>query len=114
MPKTGLDPIGGLDGNNKDFLQFRGQDTMTKHDDEGNNEYLASVEYPVSSAQKTQIFSQQGRNAISAHRDNTFNIQLFWQRSLSPTPTQLLLWWLFSVPHELVFFSVIDHISFND
>jgi len=43
---------------------------MPKHDNEGDSEYLTSVESPV---QKTWFISQHSKSAIRAHRGNTLS-----------------------------------------
>jgi len=52
---------------------------ITAHDHEGNSEHLASVESPVPSVQKTQIYSPTySKSSISAHKANTLNIQFMF------------------------------------
>ena len=81
----------------KDFLKFRRQRfLMPKHDDDGNSNWL-SVVSPVSSVQKTQIYSPVQQESVRA---NTFNIQLMFCKEVFLKMKHFLLWWLISVVHR--------------
>ena len=55
---------------------------MPRHDELGISEYLACVESRVSSGQRTRYIFQRSISAISAHRDNTLNIQFMTCREV--------------------------------